>query len=298
MTYIIDDGKTVSAKVTKTYKNLDEGDVLHFEPSDAKIYTGIPKNRLALRWILWESETDDKEWMEEFLGAAGDLANELDVTGAEQAAQLLILLLSLDEDDQLGEGRPPTWEFTNNRLQEMTRDTGEWRWNHAIGGDHWWSDYHYRQYWRVTGPTQDIPIPSTPLQIKLDKIHCVEESGADWAGSDEIFLFVTMYDGKNPLVRVRVPNTRYYSMDTGSTRNVNRTIYNEAEVGPYIQIDVEVFDDEYSDSPPSYPPPSSDQRIGTGQLKFGRHQNWGKGQQHKLRIGNSNAMDDIYFTIT
>jgi hypothetical protein len=147
------------------------------------------------------------------------------------------------------------------------------------------------------------------LEIILDKIHCVEERGIDWGGSDEIYARIDIDDGKHPLKQVRAPDVLnvayrgYYSMDTGETIEINQSIYKVDEVGPYIQINVVALDDEWSDSLararahlPTLPE-REDEVIGSSQIRFSKSEDWGRGTQHRVRCGGSSACVDLYFTI-
>lgn len=150
---------------------------------------------------------------------------------------------------------------------------------------------------------------ATSLEIILDKIHCVEERGIDWGGSDEIYARIDIDDGKHPIKQVRVPDVSevafrgYYSMDTGDILEINQSIYKMDDVGSYIQINVVALDDEWSDSLararthlPTLPE-REDEVIGSTQIRFSQSEDWGRGKQHRVRCGGSSACVDLYFTI-
>jgi hypothetical protein len=147
---------------------------------------------------------------------------------------------------------------------------------------------------------------STSLEIVLDKIHCVEEKGWDWTGSDEIYAWIDIEVEGYPIKRVRAPDVSnvayrgYYSLDTGETKVINKSIYKVDDVGQYVQIKVVALDDEWSESLtadlPSLPV-TKDAVIGSSQIRFSESEDWGKGKQHRLRCGGPSACVDIYFTI-
>jgi len=154
----------------------------------------------------------------------------------------------------------------------------------------------------LSGETRTNP----SLEIIMDKICCVEEWGIDWGGSDEIFTWIDIDDGKHPLTRVRVPQATpvayqaYYSMDAGDAVEVNRSIYRVTDVGPYLQINVVALDDEWSEGLTSLVPAAparNDEVIGSAQIRFTQVDDWERGRQHRLRCGGPNACVDLYFTI-
>lgn len=148
----------------------------------------------------------------------------------------------------------------------------------------------------------------TSLEIILDKIHCIEEIGWDWAGSDEVYAVIDVDDGKHPIARIRDPEPaheaayqRYHKMDSGDTIDVNRSIYTVTDVGPYIQLNISAFDEEIQESTLSVIPltniETSDRLIGSCQIKFTQSENWGKGKKIKVRCGGPKACLDFYFSL-
>ena len=144
---------------------------------------------------------------------------------------------------------------------------------------------------------------SRMLEIIINKIHCIEEAGIDWFGTDKFYAEIVIDDGKNPTQTVKLPQPvspaayqTFIPLDERQTVDINKSIYRVENVGPYIKIDITGYDQ--SDPTVS----TEDAVIGTCQVQFSEAENWGKGTQHKApcqleQAGKIMSGVDIYYTI-
>ena len=144
---------------------------------------------------------------------------------------------------------------------------------------------------------------SRMLEIVINKIHCIEEAGIDWLGTDKFFAEIVIDDGKHPTQTVKLPEPvspaayqSYIPLDEHQTVDINKTIYRVDDVGPYIRISITGYDQ--SDPMITH----EDAVIGTCQIEFTEAENWGKGTEHKApcqleHAGKITSGVEIYYTI-
>lgn len=144
---------------------------------------------------------------------------------------------------------------------------------------------------------------SRMLEIIINKIHCIEEAGIDWIGTDKFFAEIEIDDGKHPTHTVKLPQPvspaayqTYIPLNERQTVDINKSIYRIDDVGPYIKLTITGYDQ----SDPLISP--TDAVIGTCQVQFTEADNWGKGAQHVApcqleQAGKITSGVDIYYTI-
>jgi hypothetical protein len=144
---------------------------------------------------------------------------------------------------------------------------------------------------------------SRMLEIIINKIHCIEEAGIDWLGTDKFFAEIVIDDGKHPTQTVKLPEPvspaayqTFIPLNERQTVDINKSIYRVDDVGPYIKIEMKGYDQ----STPTTR--SEDAVIGTCQVQFSEAENWGKGKQHKApcqleQDGKIKSGVEIYYTI-
>jgi hypothetical protein len=141
------------------------------------------------------------------------------------------------------------------------------------------------------------------LEIVINKIHCIEEEGIDWLGTDKFYAEIVIDDGKHPTQTVKLPEPvspaayqSFIPLDEHQTVDINKTIYRVDDVGPYIRIGITGYDQ--SDPMITH----EDAVIGTCQIEFTEAENWGKGTEHIApcqlkQAGKIKSGVEIYYTI-
>jgi uncharacterized protein YegP (UPF0339 family) len=138
--------------------------------------------------------------------------------------------------------------------------------------------------------------------IVIDAVHCVEELGTDWMGSNRFYVNVTVKDGKHPESTVMIPQRtatgrtpRFLVIDEGQTVPINKRVYHVDDVGDVLTLTFTGY----------IQPRLSEafQAIGSYQSQWTINDYWGKGQQHiaKCRLIEDGVVQsglDIYYTIT
>ena len=144
---------------------------------------------------------------------------------------------------------------------------------------------------------------SRMLEIVINKIHCIEEAGIDWFGTDKFFAEIVIDDGKHAPHTVKLPEPvspaayqSFITLNEGQTVEINKSIYRIDDIGPYIKMEITGYDQTPQDIG------SEDEVIGTCQIQFTEAENWGKGTQHiapcrLVQGGQIKSGVEIYYTI-
>lgn len=144
-------------KITKIYKELDEGQVLLFDAEDRVINNLQFKRNAIIDWGIVESDGDDISEMQRLSRHALELVtlalNQLDEpTRAsriellkDQTAKVLTLLLGLDHDDRLTSG---TLILDSSTTHHVWQNAGFYEFSQDYMGEHLNSHWHYQLLWR------------------------------------------------------------------------------------------------------------------------------------------------------
>ncbi len=84
----------------------------------------------------------------------------------------------------------------------------------------------------------EIPSGPKPITVTLKKI-VTHESGDNFDG--EVFIHTRTFDGLNPSSELKFGP---WGLSDGSTRNLNRVIYETEAIGPYLYVEVDVWDED------------------------------------------------------
>lgn len=87
----------------------------------------------------------------------------------------------------------------------------------------------------------ELPSDPKPVTVTLKKI-VIHENGDNFNG--EVFIHTRAFDGVNPSSELKFGT---WSLSDGSTRNLNRVIYETEAIGPYLYVEVDVWDEDLPD---------------------------------------------------
>lgn len=109
------------------------------------------------------------------------------------------------------------------------------------------------------------------VKVTLTQFHLADETDPEWAGSDDVYGYLTVEDGIVSET-YRFPSSGEHDMDDGNTWNINSILFQRSSVGNFLKVTARIWDADTGD----------DQLIGEGYINFSSSNNWGKGNTHKI----------------